>query len=118
MGLNYLTEVRHTYMENRAVYRVILTTRGRKSGRPHSVILRAVKYNDKFYFSRHKPDGDWFQNAIINPYVEIEFDGKKIKGSAKEVSDERLGQKISELKYPSEERAKEKRVIIEVTQYG
>jgi len=32
-------------------------------------------------------------------------------------TDEELGKKISQLKYPGEERAKEKRVTIEVTLY-
>ena len=72
-------------------------------------------YNDKIYFSRHEPDGDWFQNAIANPDVMIDFDGKRLVGKAKVVSNEELANKISELKYPNEERAKEKRVVVEVT---
>lgn len=72
-------------------------------------------YNDKIYFSRHEPDGDWFQNAIANPDVMIDFDGKRLVGKAKVVSNEELANKISELKYPNEERAKEKRVVLEVT---
>lgn len=72
-------------------------------------------HNDKIYFSRHEPDGDWFQNAIANPDVMIDFDGKQLVGKAKVVSNEELAKKISELKYPNEERAKEKRVVLEVT---
>ena len=102
-------------IENDKVFRVILTTKGRKTGKPHSVILRAVKYNGKYYFSRHRPDGDWFKNAVANPDVTIENKGKQSKGIAEEVLDESLGQKISELKYPGEKRAKDKRVTIQVT---
>ena len=36
-------------------------------------------------------------------------------GKAKLVTDEELSKKISQLKYPGEEKAKEKRVTIEVT---
>ena len=97
------------------IFRAILTTKGRKTGKEHSVWLRAVMYNDKIYFSRHEPDGDWFQNAIANPDVMIDFDGKRLVGKAKVVSNEELANKISELKYPNEERAKEKRVVVEVT---
>ena len=78
---------------------------------------RAVMYNDKIYFSRHRPDGDWFQNAITNQDVKIQIDDSVYVGKAKQVTDENLGMKISELKYPNEERAKEKRVTIEVTLY-
>lgn len=100
--------------QNAQVFRASLTTKGRKTGKYHTVQLRAVKYNDKYYFSRHRPDGDWFQNAIKNENVAIEIQGKKLGGKARLV-DEELSQKISELKYPGEERAKEKRVTIEVT---
>ena len=97
------------------LFRPILITKGRKTGRKHSVMLRAVKYNDKIYFSRHRPDGDWFKNAIKNPEVQIEYNENTYSGIAKLVTDEDLNTKISELKYPGEERAKEKRVTIEVT---
>ena len=96
------------------LFRPILTTKGRNTGRKHSVMLRAVKYNNKIYFSRHRPDGDWFKNAIKNPEVQIEYNETTYSGIAKLVNDEALNTKISELKYPGEERAKEKRVTIEV----
>ena len=40
--------------------RATLVTRGRKTGKKHSVMLRGVMYNNKIYFSRHRPDSDWF----------------------------------------------------------
>ena len=97
------------------LFRPILVTKGRKTGKKHSVMLRAVKHNEKIYFSRHRPDGDWFKNAIKNPEVQIVYNQITYSGVAKLVTDEDLNTKISELKYPGEERAKEKRVTIEVT---
>lgn len=97
-----------------SVFRVILTTKGRKTGKFHSVMLRAVKYNDRFYFSRHRPDSDWFLNAIANPEVVIKVGDSEIKGKASQILDEDLGKKISELKYPGEKRSKDRRVTIEV----
>ena len=102
---------------NNQAFKAVLTTRGRLTGKEHSVWLRAVMYENKIYFSRHRPDGDWFQNAIKNSDVKVQIDGKVFKGTASEVKDETLAKKISELKYPNEERAKEKRVTIEVTLY-
>lgn len=99
------------------VFRVILSTKGRKTGKRHSVTLRAVKYNDKIYFSRHRPDGDWFKNAMVNPDVIIEYNNSTYTGKASLVKDEKLEQKISQLKYPGEKRADEKRVAIEITLY-
>jgi hypothetical protein len=99
------------------LFRAILSTKGRKTGRRHSVMLRAVRYNEKIYFSRHKPDGDWFRNAIANPDVVIEYNNVEYAGRAKLVEDVELGKKISQLKYPGESRAVEKRVLIEITLY-
>ena len=96
-------------------FRPILITKGRITGNPHSVWLRAVKYNKKIYFSRHRPDGDWFQNAIANSEVKIQYNNMEFTGRASLVTDEKLNQKISQLKYPGEKRADEKRVAIEVT---
>ena len=97
------------------LFRPILTTKGRKTGKEHSVMLRAVNYNGKIYFSRHRPDGDWFKNAIVNADVKIQYDNEVFTGKAELVTDETLDKKISMLKYPGEERAKEKRVTIQVT---
>ncbi len=77
-------------------------------------MLRVVFYQEKFFFSRHRPDSDWFQNALKNPDVKIKFDDKIIEGNASLVLDESLAKKISELKYPGEKRAKEKRVVLQV----
>ncbi len=97
------------------LFRPILITKGRKTGREHKVMLRAVNHNGKIYFSRHKPDGDWFQNALVSPLVKIQYNDNVFIGNAKLVTDETLNEKISFLKYPGEKRAKEKRVAIEVT---
>jgi len=97
------------------LFRPVLITKGRKTGRQHAVTLRAVKYDGKIYFSRHRSDGDWFKNAIKNPEVRIEYKDMTFTGIARLVTDEKLSEKISELKYPGEERAKEKRVTIQVT---
>ncbi len=101
--------------KNGQSFKAALITKGRKTGKEHSVWLKAVIYNEKMYFSRHEPNSDWFLNSIQNPAVEVEFDSKRYSGIAKLVNDEILSRKISELKYPGEDRAQEKRVVIEVT---
>ncbi len=103
--------------KNGETFQAKLTTLGRVSGKEHSVWLKAVMYNDKFYFSRHRPDGDWFKNAIKNSQVKVHYENESLKGKAIVVTDENLSKKISELKYPGEKRAEEKRVVLEVTPY-
>ena len=102
-------------MEIQGPFRAILVTKGRKTAKPHTVMLRGVKYQERIYFSRHRPDSDWFKNVLSNSKVDVIFGDQKISGTAKIVSNEKLNQKISELKYPGEKRAKEKRVAIEIT---
>ena len=97
------------------IFRPSLITKGRKTSREHKVILRAVNHNKKIYFSRHRPDSDWFKNVIVNPEIKIEYKNKIFSGIAKVVTDEKLNEIISEMKYPGEKRAKEKRVTIEIT---
>ena len=99
------------------LFRPILTTKGRRTGKQHSVMLLAVNYKEKIYFSRHRPDSDWFKNSLTNPEVKIEYNGFVFLGKAEFVTDEELSKKISQLKYPGKEKAKEKRVTIEVTLY-
>ena len=97
------------------LFKATLVTRGRKTEKSHSVTLRGVKYNDKIYFSRHMPDSDWFKNATSNSAVIIKHKDFSYSGVAKIVNDADLNQKISQLKYPGEKRANEKRVAIEIT---
>ncbi len=109
----------HSNVKNRAdlsttISRMILITRGRKTGKPHKVELTGVTYSGKVYFSRHKPNSDWYLNATANSDVAVQFDNRLIAGTAHVVCDPKLLQHISELKYPGEKRANEKRVAIEV----
>jgi len=90
-----------------------LTTKGRKTGKEHTVPLRLVFYNGKFYASRRNAEGDWLKNIVKNPYVTIEVEGRKIVGKASMVNDEILGKKISSLKY-GDERSTMERIIVEI----
>lgn len=95
-------------------FRAALITRGRKTGKEHRVFLKAVMHNDKVYFSRHEPNSDWYKNALNDENVFVEFEGKRHSGKARLVTNEELLKKISQLKYPGENRAEEKRVAIEI----
>ena len=39
------------------VFRAVLSTKGRKTGKTHSVMLRAVKYNEKMILNESAPVG-------------------------------------------------------------
>ena len=96
------------------VFKAVLTTKGRKTGTPHGVELRAVFYNDKIYFSRRNSQSDWLKNAISNPDVKIEYNGETFSGIASLVTDKNLARKISQLKY-TDKRSEESRVVLQIT---
>ena len=102
-------------IKNNLTFKAILTTKGRKTGKEHSVWAKAVTYNDMIYFSRRNSNSDWLKNAIANPQVKVEFNGEKFSGSAKLVDDDDLARKISSLKYTDKARQEESRIVLEVS---
>ena len=95
-------------------FKAFLETKGRKTGKTHKVELLVVQYNNKFYFSRRNPNGDWLKNAIVNPDVIVSFDGQTFAGKANLVTDILLNKKICQLKYEDEKRSNEERIVLEV----
>ena len=95
-------------------FKAFLETKGRKTGKTHKVELLVVQYNNRFYFSRRNPNGDWLKNAIENPDVTVSFDGQTFAGKANLVTDILLNKKICQLKYEDEKRANEERIVLEV----
>ena len=94
-------------------FKAVLVTTGRKSGKEHSVEIRAVFYNGKFYFSRRNPNSDWLKNSLYNPKVKISYRGKLIAGTASLVNDQELCKKISQMKY-ADKRSEEARIVLQV----
>jgi len=99
---------------NNLAFKAILKTKGRKTGKEHTVWAKAVTYNNMIYFSRRNPNSDWLKNAIVNPQVKVEFEGKEYSGIARLVEEQDLSEKISILKYTDENRQKESRIVLEV----
>src|SRR5690242_4636009 len=99
-------------MKFQGVFKASLTTIGRKSGKEHTVELRAVFHNDKIYFSRRNPNSDWLKNSLYNPHVKIQYQGKHFAGLASLVNDQEMCKKISHLKY-SDNRSKDSRIVLE-----
>ena len=103
---------------NNLTFKALLKTKGRKTGKEHTVWAKAVTYNDMIYFSRRNPNSDWLKNAIAHPQVKVEFDGRRFSGLARLVEEEGLAQKISSLKYKEKDRQKESRIVLEIKLVG
>jgi deazaflavin-dependent oxidoreductase (nitroreductase family) len=68
---------------------LLLTTTGRKTGNPHTVVVQYEKIDDKYYIgaSRGKKC-DWYRNILANPNVIIEIGDKKRYGIAEAITGE------------------------------
>jgi len=95
-------------------FKATLITNGRKTWKEHAVELKAVFYDNKFYFSRRNSQSDWLKNSLVNPQVRIQYNDTIFSGIASLVTDENLAKKISQLKY-SDKRSEDSRVVLEVT---
>ncbi len=83
-----------TRLYRRFLYRVagrmllLLTTRGRKSGKPHTVGLQYELIDGRYYLG--VADGeraDWYRNLCACPEVELQVGRQQLKGHAESVSD-------------------------------
>jgi deazaflavin-dependent oxidoreductase (nitroreductase family) len=93
-----------------------LTTVGRKTGQSHTVHIRLVFHNDRFYASRRSMSGDWLKNILKDPSVIVGVSNDRIKGKATVVEDKELLKTISSLKY-NDERSLMERVVVEIIPY-
>lgn len=72
-----------------------LMTRGRRTGRPHSVTLWFA-YADGVLWLRtdQRPDGrgpDWYKNLLRDPWCRIRIDGHELAGTFEPVDDREAG---------------------------
>jgi deazaflavin-dependent oxidoreductase (nitroreductase family) len=61
---------------------ILLTTWGRKTGKPHTVELWFALNRNKIYLSHEGEETDWMKNIRKNEQVSFEIEGRKFKGRA------------------------------------
>ncbi len=64
-----------------------LTTRGRRTGRPHTVELWFAVGDGKVYLSHEGEETDWMKNIKRNAEVSFEIGGKNFTGNAHHIED-------------------------------
>ena len=62
---------------------VHLTTRGRKSGNPHTVELLFAIAGNRIYLSHEGNYTDWMKNILVDGRVELEIGKIQLKGNAR-----------------------------------
>ena len=66
-----------------------LTTRGRRSGRPHTVTIWFVVIDQRRLYVQHArgPTADWFKNLRKNPEVQVDLGDGPLPATAREITD-------------------------------
>lgn len=67
---------------------LLLTTKGRKSGKARVTPLQYEEIEGQIYFgSARGTQADWFKNIIAHPEVEIQVKGRRFRGLASPIQD-------------------------------
>ncbi len=81
---------------------IYLTTRGRKTGKPHTVELWFAVAGKKIYLSHEGAYTDWMKNILEDNRVEFKIGKSQFKGNARIAKDDEafeLGKHALYLKY-------------------
>jgi deazaflavin-dependent oxidoreductase (nitroreductase family) len=69
---------------------VVVTTRGRRSARPHTVILdvvgRAAGEDTVYVSPANGRRSDWVRNALVHPEVGLEVGGRRLRALARDAT--------------------------------
>jgi deazaflavin-dependent oxidoreductase (nitroreductase family) len=68
---------------------IVVTTRGRRSGRPHTVVLDVVGRDGAgggWFVQPAAPDAAWVRNVRADPRVLVEADGRETPADAVEIT--------------------------------
>ncbi len=67
---------------------LLLTTIGRKSGKPHVTPLQYEEVNGEYYIaSARGMEADWFKNVIVHPQVHFQVRDREFDALAEPVTD-------------------------------
>ncbi len=67
---------------------LLLTTRGRKTGRPRVTPLQYEKIDGVFHVASARGDrADWFRNIVADPRVEVRVRSRRFAGIAEPITD-------------------------------
>lgn len=66
---------------------ILLTSRGRRTGKPHIVELWFAINGNKLYLSHEGEETDWIKNLRRNDQVSFEIGGRCFKGRAHQLKD-------------------------------
>jgi hypothetical protein len=95
MRKEHSLEYRLTELKGRGTLR--LTTRGRKTGKRHTVTTWFLVEGQTLYVVTMSMRRDWPRNIGKNGYAEVQIDGTVLKGHATQIRDAKRMERVNEL---------------------
>jgi F420H(2)-dependent quinone reductase len=74
-----------------------ITTRGRRTGKPHTRTIWFVVENTVLYLGTLNARRDWVRNAQKNPDVELDLGALRVRGRLSTITDPQLDAHVHEL---------------------
>jgi hypothetical protein len=74
-----------------------ITTRGRRSGRAHTVTIWFLVDGTTIYLGTLDARRDWVRNAVKTPEVTLEIDGLRVRGTARVITDSAVEARVRAL---------------------
>jgi F420H(2)-dependent quinone reductase len=74
-----------------------ITTRGRKTGKPHTVTIWFVVDGRTIFLGTLDADRDWVRNLEKSPEVMLDVDGLRLRGHATPIADVALEGRVRDL---------------------
>ena len=74
-----------------------ITTRGRKTGKPHTVTIWFVVDGGTIFLGTLGADRDWVRNVQKSPDVTLEVEGLRLRGNATAIADVALEGRVRDL---------------------
>jgi hypothetical protein len=95
MRKEHSLEYRLTELKGRGTLQ--LTTRGRKTGKRHTVTTWFLVEGQTLYVVTMSMRRDWPRNIGKNGYAEVQIDGTVLKGHATQIRDAKRMERVNEL---------------------
>ena|ERR1051325_9213725 len=74
-----------------------ITTRGRRTGKPHTVTIWFVVDGRTIFLGTLNADRDWVRNVQKSPEVTLEVEGLRLRGRASVIADTALERRVRDL---------------------
>lgn len=74
-----------------------ITTRGRRTGRPHTVPVWFAVEDTAVYLATLNAERDWVRNARRTPEVDLDLGDLRLRGRVQEITDRQLDTHVRDL---------------------